>query len=819
MSRRKRQRPAAKPGAIAEEKAASPVRSRRVLYTILVATALIAIAADIWWILRPGKPTEATATSPPVVTTASYVGNEACTGCHADAYAAWKDSQHARAMQHATDETVLGDFDDAKFRYAGVTTTFFRRDGGFFVRTDGADGQLADFRIEYTFGVEPLQQYLIAFPDGRLQALSISWDSRPRAHGGQRWFHLYPDDKVDYRDELHWTRRSQNWNFMCADCHSTEVRKQYDAATDTFDTTWTDISVGCEACHGPSSAHVEWAKTQSMDTHKGLAVALDERASARWIIDAASGKPARSQPREQDTEIEICAQCHARRSQIAEGYRAGLPFMDFYRPALLSAGLYHADGQQRDEVYKWGSFLQSRMYHAGVTCSDCHEPHTQELRAPGNALCGTCHVASKYATQAHHHHPTKAIAAQNQGMRDAGTNDAGKNGAGNQCVECHMPATTYMLIDPRRDHSMRVPRPDLTVTASTPNACNSCHSAEDAQWAANAIEQWYGHQPQGFQRYTEAFTYAERGAAEAASSLARIARNQSSPAIARATALEFLADYPSPRSIDAARKGLLDPDALVRRASVHALSQLPPAQRLTVLAPILDDPVRTVRMEATSALADTIGEATVRQRNAFNRGAAEYESAQKYNADRPEARASLGNFYARLGRFDEAHAELQSALDLDPAFVPAYVNLADLYRARGRDAAAETVLRDGLQNIPNDAALHHALGLTLVRLDRSTEALAQLRRAATLLPENARFAYVYAVGLNSTGKTKASLTEVDRALKHHPDNRDLLMVAAVFRRDSGDISGARRYAQHLSQRYPEDSNAAKLANDLSNAGR
>ncbi len=789
------------------------------LYAIVVATALIAIAADVWWMSRPGKPTEAAAPSPPVVTTASYVGNEACAGCHADAYAAWKDSQHARAMQHATDETVLGDFDDARLRYAGVTTTCFRRDGGFFVRTDGADGQLADFRIEYTFGIEPLQQYLIAFPDGRLQALSISWDSRPKAHGGQRWFHLYQDDKVDYRDELHWTRRSQNWNFMCADCHSTEVRKQYDAATDTFDTTWTDISVGCEACHGPSSAHVEWAKTQSTDTHKGLAVALDERASARWIIDAATGKPARSQPRDQDTEMEVCAQCHARRSQIAEGYRAGLPFMDFYRPALLSAGLYHADGQQRDEVYKWGSFLQSRMYHAGVTCSDCHEPHTQKLRAPGNAMCGTCHVASKYDTQAHHHHPTEAIAAQDRGMPDAGTNNVGKNGAGNQCVECHMPATTYMLIDPRRDHSMRVPRPDLTVTAGTPNACNSCHSAKDAHWAANAIEQWYGHQPQSFQHYTEAFTYAERGAAEAASSLARIARDQSNPAIARATALEFLAGYPSPRSIDAARKGLLDPDALVRRASIHALSQLPPAQRLTVLAPILDDPVRTVRMEATSALADTIGEATVRQRNAFNRGAAEYESAQKYNADRPEARASLGNFYARLGRFDEAHAELQSALDLDPAFVPAYVNLADLHRARGRDAAAETVLRDGLQNMPNDAALHHALGLTLVRLDRSTEALAELKRAATLLPENARFAYVYAVGLNSAGKTKASLTEVDRALKHHPDNRDLLMVAAVFRRDSGDISGARRYAEHLSQRYPEDSNAARLANDLSTAGR
>ena len=815
MSRQKRQRPAAKSKPIAEGKAAAPVRSRRLLYTVLVATALIAIAADLWWMLRSDKPTEATVTPAPVVTTASYAGNEACTGCHADAYAAWKDSQHARAMQHATDETVLGDFDNAKFRYAGVITTFFRRDDGFYVRTDGADGQLADFRVEYTFGVEPLQQYLIAFPDGRLQALSISWDSRPKAHGGQRWFHLYPDDNVDHRDELHWTRRSQNWNFMCADCHSTEVRKQYDPATDTFDTTWTDITVGCEACHGPSSAHIEWAMTKSTDSHKGLAVALDERASARWIVDAATGKPARSQPREHDTEIEICAQCHSRRSQIAEGYRAGLPFMDFYRPALLSPGLYHADGQQRDEVYKWGSFLQSRMYHAGVTCSDCHEPHTQELRAPGNAMCGTCHVASKYDTQAHHHHPVGAIAAQ-----DAVTNDvAGTIGAGNQCVECHMPATTYMVVDPRRDHSMRVPRPDLTVTEGTPNACNGCHSAKDAQWAANAIEQWYGHQPQGFQRYTEAFTYAERSSAEAASSLARIARDQSSPAIARATALEFLADYPSPRSVDAARKGLLDPDAMVRRASVHALSQLPPAQRLTVLAPILDDPVRTVRMEATSALVDTMGAATVRQRNAFDRGAAEYESAQKYNADRPEARASLGNFYARQGRFDEAQAELQSALDLDPAFIPAYVNLADLHRARGLDAAAETVLRDGLQNIPNDASLHHALGLTLVRLDRSEEALAELKRATTLLPDNARFAYVYAIGLNSAGKTRASLAEVDRALEYHPDNRDLLMVAAVFRRDRGDRTGARRYAERLSQRYPDDANAARLARDLNATGK
>ncbi len=741
--------------------------------------------------LRPSAPQKVPADSPSLVTNADYVGNDACAGCHADAYAAWKDSQHARAMQHATDETVLGNFDQATFRYAGVKSTFFRRDGEFFVRTDGVDGKLADFEIQYTFGVEPLQQYLIAFSDGRLQALSIAWDSRPKAQGGQHWFHLYPNDKVDHRDELHWTRRSQNWNFMCADCHSTEVRKNYDAATDTFDTNWTDISVGCEGCHGPASVHVEWAETNSTDAHKGLAVALDERASARWIIDSATGKPERSRPREQDTEIEVCAQCHSRRSQIAEGYRAGLPFMDFYRPALLTPSLYHADGQQRDEVYTWGSFLQSRMYHAGVTCSDCHEPHGQKLRAPGNAVCATCHLASQYDTEAHHHHlgagtGSRSVQAQVRRTQSVGTQDVGSQGVGTQCVECHMPATTYMVVDPRREHSLRIPRPDLTITHGTPNACNGCHIANDAKWAAQAVEQWYGHQTQGFQRYTEAFAYAERGAAEAAPSLARIAGDPSNPAIARASALGFLARYPSRRSIEVARKGLIDQDALVRRASIGTISLLPPAQRLTLLSPLLDDPVRTVRMEVTSALADSMGEATVRQRNAFKRGAAEYESAQRFNADRPEARASLGNFYARQGQFDEAHAHLQSALQLDPEFVPAYVNLADVLRARGRDAAAEHVLRDGLQKMPKAPALHHALGLTLVRLDRSTQGLAELKRAAKLLPANARFAYVYAVGLNSTGKTKAAIFEIDRALKHNPDDRDLLMVAVIFRRDSGD---------------------------------
>lgn len=752
---------------------------------LITLTAVLAVAAGAWWGLRLRAVAPAAA-SAPNPGEAYFVGSEACAGCHAGAYSAWQASQHARAMQHATAASVLGDFAQASFRYNGVTSSFFRRDGRYFVRTDGADGKLADFEISYTFGVAPLQQYLVAFPDGRLQALSIAWDSRPKASGGQRWFHLYPREKIDHRDELHWTRRAQNWNFMCADCHSTGVRKNYDAASGTFHTTWREIAVGCEACHGPGSAHLVYARGKRADAGKGLTIALTERRDARWSSDAGTGLVVRSRPRTHATEIDMCAQCHARRGQIAEGYRAGLPFQDFYRPALLSPGLYYADGQQREEVYSWGSFLQSRMYHAGVTCSDCHEPHGQKLRVPGNALCATCHAASKYDAPSHHHH--------------AGA------GEGTRCVDCHMPPTTYMGVDPRRDHSLRVPRPDLSVSLGTPNACNGCHRRRDAAWAASVAQRWYGHAPQGFQRYAASLAHAAQGAAGSAAELTALAGDASHPAIARASALEALAQYPAPASVVAAQAALADRDALVRRASVGLLAMLPPAQRLSLLAPLLDDPVRSVRIEAADVLADALPGATPAQRTAFERAAREYEAVQRYTADRPEARTALGSFHARQGRFDEAQAQLRSALALDPGFIPAYVNLADVLRAQDRDAEGEAVLRAGLRAAPA-AALHHTLGLTLVRLGRKAEALAELQRAARLAPSDARFAYVYAVSLHAAGRTQAALAELDRALALHGGDRDLLVAAIALRRDSGDLAGARRYALRLSQRYPDDPEA------------
>ncbi len=408
----------------------------------------------------------------------SYVGGDSCVGCHQEESNAWQGSHHDLAMQVPSEGTVLGDFSGVTFEYYGRSSSFFRRDGAFFVNTEGSDGELHDYQIAYTFGASPLQQYLIQFPGGKLQALGIAWDARSRSEGGQRWYHLYPDEDVTPEHPLHWTGPEQRWNYQCAECHSTNLQKNYDPELDRYSSTWSDLDVSCEACHGPGSAHVEWAGSNSGETNLearavGLVVDLADRDGGVWVLRPGERIAARAPARTARVELNVCAQCHSRRQLIDEKNPTGGSPLNTLRPALLDEGLYHSDGQIQNEVYVYGSFLQSAMYTAGVTCSDCHDPHRARLRASGNALCSTCHLAEAYEAPAHHHHE--------------------QGSAGAECVSCHMPEQTYMGVDLRRDHSMRVPRPDLTVTLGTPNACSQCHDDDDrpAAWAADAVTRWY----------------------------------------------------------------------------------------------------------------------------------------------------------------------------------------------------------------------------------------------------------------------------------------------------------------------------------------
>jgi predicted CXXCH cytochrome family protein len=783
-----------------EPRSRSSLLSKHKIWTAAALAAVIVVAIGLGYLLNASIRNNSSASA------TTFVGSEACAGCHRAEAELWRGSQHRLAMQHATAKSVLGDFNDASFDYHGVHSRFFRQDGKFLVETDGSDGKLAAFEVKYTFGLDPLQQYLVEFADGRLQALSLAWDSRPKESGGQRWFHLYPDEEIKHDDVLHWTRLNQNWNFMCAECHSTGVRKNYDAAADRFATTWTEISVGCEACHGQGSGHVGWAKAQqswwpfgrSDDPRKGLLVRFDERRDIVWPIDAKTGNARRSfTPALLRKEVETCGLCHARRGGFSADWQPGRSLSDTHVVSPLARGLYHADGQMRDEVYNYGSFKQSKMFAAGVTCGDCHEPHGARLRAPGDGVCLQCHAADKYAAVAHHRHEAASPALT--------------------CASCHMPARTYMVVDRRHDHSLRIPRPDLSVTLGEPNACNDCHHDKPAAWAAAAIETSHGPGRKGFQTYAAAFHAAWTDQADAAALLAVVASDRNVPAFARAGALSELAPRLSPANISLARAALSDPDPMVRIGALDMVESIPGGQLWPLVSPLLSDTNRGVRIRAAALLAvvPTASQPPA-DRERFERAAAEFIAAQRLNADRPEARSTLGNFLARRGRPADAEAEYKAALRLSPQYAPAAINLADLYRPLGRDAEGESVLRAAIAVSPRDAGLHHALGLALTRLKRSDDALEELHRAAELDPQRARYAYVYGVALHSAGRTGDAMAVLKENLVRHPADRDTLLALVTFNRDAGDIASALGYAEQLSRIAPADPNVTRLVQDLRN---
>jgi predicted CXXCH cytochrome family protein len=529
----------------------------------------------------------------------------------------------------------------------------------------------------------------------------------------------------------------------------------------------------------------------------GLAVRFDERHDVTWRIDPRTNNATRNfTPALVRKEVETCGLCHARRGEFSEAWTPGRSLSDTHTVSPLARGLYHADGQMQDEVYNYGSFKQSKMFAAGVTCSDCHEPHGAKLRAPGDGVCLQCHAPDKYAAASHHRH-----ANVNPPLA---------------CALCHMLARNYMVVDRRHDHSFRVPRPDLTVKLGTPNTCIDCHVDKNAQWAADAVAGWHGANRKGFQTYAAAFdaAWTDRAAA-AAALLAAVAADRNTPGFARAGALAEIGSRPSPAGITAARSALADPDPMVRIGALDALAGMPPAQAWPLASPLLTDSSRGVRIRAASLLAAVpTASQPAADREAFERAAAEFIAAQRFNADRPEARSALGTFYARRGLSTEAETEYRAALWLSPQYAPAGINLADLYRQLGRDAEGESALRTAAVASPRDAGVHHALGLTLVRLKRTDDAIAELRRASELEPERARYLYVYAVALNSAGRPAEAIAVLKDGLARHPNDRDILTALATINRDAGDPAAALTYAEQLQRLAPDDFGITQLVESL-----
>jgi tetratricopeptide (TPR) repeat protein len=725
---------------------------------------------------------------------ATFVGRSSCTDCHEQEHNLWTGSHHDLAMQEANEQTVLGDFDNATFTHFGATSRFYTKDGKYFVHTDGPDGAMHDYEIAYTFGVTPLQQYLIAFPGGRYQALGICWDTRPAEQGGQRWFHLYPDEPIPHDDELHWTGPNQNWNFMCAECHSTNLQKNYDLKTDSFNTKWSEINVSCEACHGPGSNHVRWAKNYERgidrgDTSKGLTFVMKDDGGT-WQFEPGAVTAQRTKPREDHATIQMCARCHSRRTAISSEYKYGQNLLDTHQLALLDVGLYHADGQILDEVYVYGSFIQSRMYHKGVTCTDCHDPHSMKIHTPGNALCSQCHLPDKFDTPDHHFHEQGTEASL--------------------CVSCHMPTKTYMGVDARLDHSLRVPRPDLSEKLGTPNACNKCHDDQSNEWSAEAVAQWYGPDRRNEPHYGEALHAARTHTLDANNKLTALANDATQPGIARATALSLLHTYPSELSYETIKTHAQSGEPMIRQAALSALEMCEPAMRIPIAFALLDDPVLAVRLEAARVLAP-VDTATLNdaQKQKLGAGIEAYINAQLVNAERAESHLNIALVQMQRGQPDAAEQSYRTAIRVNPRFAQAYVNLADLYRETGRDSLGIDALHEAIDAGVNHGVIHYALGLAQVRAGKTAEAIRSLEKSVELSPDDPRFGYTLGIALNSTGQPQRALQTLADNHTRHPDDQPTLYALMTINRDLGHLDASIEYAQTLLEKNPDNAQAIR----------
>ena len=788
---------AGKPAPVASGPENAPVapRARRPSWIAVGAAVLVAVAGVVAvgrGINRPDQRGQAPRQDLGSLGGVAHVSEQACAQCHQQAVRAWTGSHHDWAMKPATEATVRADFNGTSFNQFGVSSRFFRKNGRFYVNTEGPDGAPADFEVKYTFGYTPLQQYLIEFPGGRLQSLTIAWDTK-----ANRWFSLYPDEQIKPGDPLHWTGRYQTWNLMCADCHSTNLRRNYDAGTDSYRTVWSEINVGCQSCHGPGAAHVEWARQQGAP-HPG-APRLDA-AQMKLTVDLRGGG--------QRVEVDTCAPCHARRHRVAPYDTPAPVYMDVYATALLRPDLYFPDGQQRDEVYIHGSFLQSRMHQRGVRCSDCHEPHSLKLRQAGNAMCTTCHrpdppaqfpmpEPKAYDTPAHHFHP------------------AGTPGA--ECVSCHMAPRTYMVVDPRRDHAFKVPRPDLTIAIGTPNACNQCHADRTPQWAGEAVARW--HRPSRRRSPDDGPLFAAAWARrrDAVPALVALAQDSTRPAFIRASALDALRSYEG--TAGPARVALTYPDPMVRTAAVASLESLAPAaRRLEVLAPLLRDPVRAVRIETARALAAVpAAEWPPEQRQAFAAALAEFRAAQMATADMPSSHFQLGVVAAALGQGEEAEREYRKAIEMDPWFLPARMNLAVLLNRTGRNVDAERALGEAIQRFPAAAEPQYSLGLLLAEENRLPEAVHFLKQAVEREPGRTRIRYNLALALARLERPAEAEAELLKAHEADRGDPDYLHALAAFYVRQRRLPEALAYAEQLAALLPNTPGPVELVQQIRNA--
>jgi tetratricopeptide (TPR) repeat protein len=688
--------------------------------------------------------------------------NKVCTSCHQQSAHDWQQSDHANSMAMADVTSVLADFDNKDVKHYGQKAHFFIKDNVYQVSIS-YDDNTDTYPIKYTFGHYPLQQYLVETEQGKLQVLPFAWDSRVKEEGGQRWYHNYGHEEIRPEDRLHWRQPLQNWNGMCADCHSDGLVRKYDTEKNNFSSQFDNINVGCLSCHVDMSSHASQKKISSTSknsdkttkrTARGDVTSI-EHPTGRWLRSIGE-KTAHWQGDKRDNSfMDSCFACHALRAPLTDGIQPKVPFLDQFTPQFLAAPNYHADGQIKEEVYVYGSFLQSKMYGAGVNCLDCHDKHTMKLKIEGNGLCLQCHGTEVYNVKEHHQH--------------------NESSAGAQCVNCHMPENRYMGVDDRRDHSFKIPQPDISQAFGTPNACIKCHDDKSNQWASSNLEKWHG-KPEPLNISKEYLIVLNSGQSLTLKQHLSIIADENLDVISRATAIQLLSYTTQPPnsavlSVQELEPYLTHDEPLFRLSAVTIATQLPLADKIKVISPLLNDRYKAIRVAAARSLVTS--DIAKEDQSLFDKAFKALLHANDVNSWRGEGVANQGVLAMEMNDLAQTEESFKKAIKIEPYFEAGYINLADIYRAQQEPFLVASVLSKGIKNNPKSADLHYSYGLHFVRQKKLAKGVVHFEKSMTLMPYNVQYAYTYVLGLDGLGQSKQALTKLKTLIINYQDKSQL----------------------------------------------
>jgi tetratricopeptide (TPR) repeat protein len=725
---------------------------------------------------------------------ATFVGNNTCLECHEAEYNDWMNSDHERAMDTVSVKSVTGNFNNTTFTAEnGYTSKFYMRDGRYFVFTKGEDGVEKEMEITYVFGIRPLQQYLIETDKGRLQCLPIAWDLQQND-----WFSLvdslYHGQKIESDNWLYWTNNGQNWNGMCAECHTTNYHKGYNMETKEFHTTYSDINVGCETCHGPASIHNKWA-------------AIDEK--ERPEIEN-TGFHQKTHGLNSQELINQCGYCHARRTSFGDNDHANDHYMQNWVPQLLHDRYYYTDGQILDEDYVTGSFIQSKMFRHGIKCTDCHDPHTNKTKLKGNQLCHQCHIPNDYEEKHHFHKKTGGIGNPTvNGYYD------NEQGDGTQCVDCHMSGANFMGVDFRRDHSFRVPRPDLSIRNGTPNACNQCHKDKSNEWSVETIEKWYGHKLEHENTVMfNAFADARKGDYEIVPILINeVLKQDSINEIYRATAVAYLGRFSTVDAMKAIETSLTNTNPLIRHTAVINYENPDKSAFIKKLSPLLSDSIKAVRIAVLQKISiyPTL-KFDPRYDREYQKALDEYRSAMEHTSDFPSSMYNLANLSIKEGDDSTAINMLKESLRIDNMFYPSSVTLSILLSRNGNPAEAKKVLEDAVGKSPDLFEGYYYLGLISAEEKNNKKAVEYLTKALDIQPYNDRVAY-------NLGLLYQGLKDVENAEKYlltavslNPENDAYMYAVAILYLNSNQGKKAQQTVMIMFEKFPNSQYTVQLQN-------